>query len=270
MSITLSYSGLEKYKTCPRLFKYHYIDKIRDKRKSSALLFGNAIDEALNALLETKKLPVAIKRFEEVMTNCEDEKNVITYSSDFIEGYNWHESLTLKGMNFLRKYHEEVLPQLEDVIAVQKKIEKTNQFGDKIIGYIDFIGKWKDQDGISIIDNKTSSKSYSKKMIETSRQLALYAWALNYDKISYVVMRKDFNSKGECRPIQVLHHTIDQELIDEVLHEFDVVLQSIKEKKFEPTDNMSTCKFMFGKKCPYFDLCHNDMSVEDCTHLEKK
>ena len=50
----LSHSAGEKYTTCPAQYKLHYIDRIRSHKLGSALHFGNAIDESLNVLLETK------------------------------------------------------------------------------------------------------------------------------------------------------------------------------------------------------------------------
>ena len=268
--IKLSYSGLEKYKTCPRMYRLHYIDRIRTTDKSSALLFGNAIDESLNILLQEKDLQKSIGKFENLMNQWKDDESVNFFKSDYIHNKSGWDSLYIRGLEFIEKYNKEIIPNIEKVIDVQTEIKKVNQFGDTIIGFADFIVKWKDDDFITVVDNKTSSKSYSKKMIETSRQLALYAWALDYENISYVVMRKDLNSKGQIRPIQILNHKIDKKLVEEVLQEVDYVLQSIKNEEFEPTKNISTCKFMFGKKCPYFDLCHHNKTVEECDNLERK
>ena len=54
MGIKLSHSAATKYKTCPQQYKLHYLDRIRPDKLGSALLFGSALDEALNVLLETK------------------------------------------------------------------------------------------------------------------------------------------------------------------------------------------------------------------------
>lgn len=50
----LSHSASEKYETCPKMYQLHYIDRIRSNKLGSALLFGSAIDEALNILLSTR------------------------------------------------------------------------------------------------------------------------------------------------------------------------------------------------------------------------
>lgn len=47
----LSFSGYQKYVTCPHSYKLHYVDRIRPIETSSALIFGSAMDSGLNALL---------------------------------------------------------------------------------------------------------------------------------------------------------------------------------------------------------------------------
>jgi len=62
--------------TCGQKYKYHYIDKLREKVTSSALLFGSAIDEALNSALIAKREGTLtddwtpyLAKFEEFWTN---------------------------------------------------------------------------------------------------------------------------------------------------------------------------------------------------------
>ncbi len=54
MTNKLSHSAVERYLKCPTSYKFHYIDKIRPKTASANLLFGSALDEAINALLLNK------------------------------------------------------------------------------------------------------------------------------------------------------------------------------------------------------------------------
>ena len=53
--VNLSYSAVEKYKFCPALYKYHYIDRIRPIQVGSPLPFGSALDEAFGRLKLDKK-----------------------------------------------------------------------------------------------------------------------------------------------------------------------------------------------------------------------
>jgi hypothetical protein len=49
--LKLSHSSVSSYQTCARKYYYHYIEKLRPKEQSAALLWGSAIDTALNYLL---------------------------------------------------------------------------------------------------------------------------------------------------------------------------------------------------------------------------
>lgn len=48
----LSHSSVSKWQQCPKLWYYHYEEKLRPKYQSGALFFGSAIDNAINALLK--------------------------------------------------------------------------------------------------------------------------------------------------------------------------------------------------------------------------
>jgi len=50
----ISHSQVNMYSTCARKYKFHYIDRLRSKYLSGALLFGGALDIALNDLLKNK------------------------------------------------------------------------------------------------------------------------------------------------------------------------------------------------------------------------
>lgn len=50
--IKLSQSGMNQFMQCARKYQYHYINKYREKTTSAALLWGSAIDEALNVMLK--------------------------------------------------------------------------------------------------------------------------------------------------------------------------------------------------------------------------
>lgn len=62
MSIKLSHSAKSKYLQCGHSYKLHYIDKLRPVSISSALIFGSAIDEAINCLLLSgRENPAALR-----------------------------------------------------------------------------------------------------------------------------------------------------------------------------------------------------------------
>lgn len=66
-TLRLSNTAVDTYTACPFKYKLHYVDKIRAKTIGSALIFGKAVDEALNVLLLTKKKELT-----------EEEKTLVT------------------------------------------------------------------------------------------------------------------------------------------------------------------------------------------------
>ncbi len=51
----LSHSSVSTYLTCGQKYKLHYIDRLRSTQMHSALVFGSAIDKALDAMLQDHK-----------------------------------------------------------------------------------------------------------------------------------------------------------------------------------------------------------------------
>jgi hypothetical protein len=73
----LSHSAATKFQQCPRAYKFHYIDRLRPKIQSAALLFGSAVDAACGALLKNEgKDPVRIFTY---MWNFSDINSERTY-----------------------------------------------------------------------------------------------------------------------------------------------------------------------------------------------
>lgn len=52
----LSFSKISSYSICGERYRLHYLENLREKWARASLLFGSAIDEALNTLLETRDL----------------------------------------------------------------------------------------------------------------------------------------------------------------------------------------------------------------------
>ena len=63
----LSHSQVSRYSMCPTSYKYHYVDRIRTTVQSAALVFGSALDGALNCILTGEGDAEA--EFEKLFTN---------------------------------------------------------------------------------------------------------------------------------------------------------------------------------------------------------
>jgi PD-(D/E)XK nuclease superfamily len=75
MSIKLSHSAKSKYLQCGHSYRLHYIDKLRPVTLSSNLVFGSAIDNALNKMLESKMDRAFKQTPQELLQNTIDEFN---------------------------------------------------------------------------------------------------------------------------------------------------------------------------------------------------
>jgi hypothetical protein len=205
---------------CSLCYKLHYIDGIRPVRGKSALLFGGALEEALNKLLLTRDLIQAKAEFYNKWKGVHindryinaPECDLIDYSkSDLDEelvnytetnGYpqdgkniNWR-SLLYKGMLFIEQYHKEVLPKIKEVIAVQEPVSLKNDDGDEITGILDLIVIWEDGKTY-LLDNKSSSVKYEPDSAKLGQQLPLYFYIVKekykLDGVGYIVLSKKIN-----------------------------------------------------------------------------
>lgn len=86
MAIKLSHSQISKYQMCGHSYKLHYLDKIRSTVQSAALVFGSALDRALNELLrpEGKKSPQDIFDYNFRFTDVNGEKVYIPLSTKMV------------------------------------------------------------------------------------------------------------------------------------------------------------------------------------------
>lgn len=71
MSNKLSHSSVNKFSDCPTAWRLHYVERLRGTTQSAALLFGTAIDKAVEDLVLTRNLEDAKKTFLAYWTSAE-------------------------------------------------------------------------------------------------------------------------------------------------------------------------------------------------------
>lgn len=218
MSLKLSHSGKNKYISCGESYRLHYIERIRSQSTGSALVFGAAMDNALNLMLLNKDkencLQDSIKEFKTHWLTHKDNPNIDYFKSDFdidlidveTSDGNWH-SLFRKAGFLLEAYHRDIIPQIKEVIEVQKSVELLDDEGNNFNGIVDAIVRL--QDGrVVVMDNKTSATKYEKDSVAKSDQLAIYQeilnikeqdpadpWKHKIEACAYAVMSKKLNKK---------------------------------------------------------------------------
>lgn len=106
---------------------------------------------------------------------------------------NWL-CLHRKGLLMVDAFRKKILPNIQEVYAVQREIKIDGDDGDSITGFIDFVAKWNDGRTV-VFDIKTSSIHYDADSVLTSPQLAIYVAAVEQEfktrTAGYIVFKKN-------------------------------------------------------------------------------
>jgi hypothetical protein len=165
-------------------------------------------------------------------------------------------SLVEKGKLMLSAYNRDIVPQIEEVHSLQKRISLSNPDGDEIVGLIDFTASFKDQPGVKyVMDNKTSSEPYKADSVEQSEQLSTYCEAEGLKTAGYAVVQKKLFKREPFIRTQLIKGEIPEKTFEKTLDSFEKTCYSIESGQFE--QNWNSC-FAFGRMCEYFKLCKYD------------
>lgn len=211
--IKISHTSSQMYLECGRKYDLHYNKKLRSKYTKSPLVFGSAIDQALNELLLTRDVDKAKTLFIAKMThivvnginyNLEETPDIVRWSKNDVEPVLSEDprlSLIRKGELAIEAYNAKIMPRIKKVIAVQKDVLIENKEGDQLKGALDLVVEWEDG-RILLLDNKTTSVPYKEDSASQSPQLNLYYWAekskYKFDAIGFIVMSKKI-LLNECK-----------------------------------------------------------------------
>lgn len=270
----LSFSAREKYELCPYKYYLHYVMKYRSSLMSSALCFGNALDIALNSLLEQKDdyhfvFDYEWSKYEGQVGNIQFYKSDLDASlllPEELELSNQMQnfiSLKRKGHKLLDAYKEHIFPKIKEVISVQGEVtisgydEQGEITDDSIYGKLDLIAMIEHQGEVhkALLDNKTTSEPYPKNAVQTKDQLALYAQGFpDIKHFGYLTLNKK-NYKT-----QIIIDEIPETKKQSVLDKFVNTLDNIKQNNFDK--NFKSC-YAFGRRCEFWTHCHQGYFSED-------
>lgn len=291
----ISHSAFRKFMTCPQMYNLHYNLRLRPLGLSSALLFGSAMDEALNVMLLKTGDPYKVFKDNFTWEVCEgiqyhkDDLDMSIFNKEQLEllhyrnfEYKSWASLRVKGRMLIEKYEDEILPRINKVYKVQKELEGRRGFIDVIVDFDDY--------GKVLLDHKTASRPYKYDAIENDTQLSLYSHHENIDKVGFIVLNKKINqnlvktckkcgfngsySRHKSCP-EIINgirchgewtsttnpEAVIQVLISDVpkdLQKFTVDSISKVEKCINAgyyTPNLNSCSKYYGKDCPYKNYC---------------
>ena len=144
----LSHSQIARYSQCAKSYQYHYIDKLRPTTTSGALLFGSALDSALNILLLENDLKKAKEEFVIKFTDGEinGEKVYIPTSTQVVYAYNDFDSDLLD---------KKVYKEIKDIFGEQYGTDISS-----VLGYYKELTSKKSTQGLGSF-NESDRKLYS-------------------------------------------------------------------------------------------------------------
>lgn len=171
--VRLSFSRIDAYATCPRRFRYAYVDRLPG-RPGPHLSFGTSIHRALEAFYD-RKLP-----------SCPTEDELLGFlyqrwdASGFAElpreeqiGFYRH------AQQVLRAFHRRAAPSYRLPAATEVWFELPVDYEAVVVGSIDRVDV--DDDGrFHIVDYKTNRRIKDRTRVAASLQLALYALACRH------------------------------------------------------------------------------------------
>jgi hypothetical protein len=230
-----SYTQIDIYKNCPRLYYYRYGKKIWAP-KGKNLLFGDLVHTKIAEKLYTGEYEITKKD----ITWPDVFQNVRFKVEKLIEG----------GMKKLKELG--VNPKLIKKEHIEFKLK-----GPKFKGKIDFMGFLENYDPI-IIDWKTTSWDYEVHQILSSWQLMSYAWLIWKNKgfiplTAYITLDK---KTDQTRHYITQHNENDMFEFEHLLEWAD---DGIKRKQFPK--NEKNC-FAFGQQCEFYEKCWGNKTVD--------
>lgn len=269
--MNISYSKVQLYTTCPYKYYLQYVEKWSPDKTFTPLLFGSAIDSALNYVLlrlkhhHTPVAPVAKAIFSKVMNTWSLEKNELSYfknetpdRDDFDEldfedkQLAVHAHLCAIGEKMIDTYITEIAPSFARIISVQTKRFIPNEAGDNLVLITDFKAELLDGRVVTF-DNKTSSdikKYYGPSSVKKSTQLAIYTEFEPSRLAGYIALQKKLVD-GAIKWNMVVDE-IQETQAETAFNEIDGALHGIKSGEFPK--NVLSC-YSFGRQCEFWGLC---------------
>ena len=239
--MTYSYTQLSQYLTCPRRYRYRYLDGWREKDTRAAMLFGRAFEQGLSAYFRHED-PAAV-----LFREWAAHRNIpLEYSN----GSNW-DGMLRQGIQLLERFVQDDRirirqPQKNLQVQFTRPLSRGNEF----VAYIDAIGHL---DGSRcLLEWKTTSCRYPEEpegLLTLDPQLICYSWMSGIADVAQIVF-----VRKRLVEIQYLRTTITDEQRTEFGQLAEDTISRIESAQFLPHSGVrfpqSPCT-----SCPYLGLC---------------
>lgn len=239
--MTYSYSQINQYLSCPRGYRYRYLEGWKEKDSRANLVFGRAFEQALSAYY----------RGDDCGQHFHDEWAKFRGSElDFSRGDTW-DSMFTQGIQLLERFcQEDRVHILSPASHLQARVSRQLSAGSEFVSFIDAIGEIDGRQ--SIIEWKTTSARYSEEpvgLLALDPQLLCYSWMTGISEVAMVVF-----VRKRCPEIQYLRTTISDEQRAQYAALVEDTIAQIESARFLQHSGIrfpnNVCV-----ACPYIGLC---------------
>jgi CRISPR/Cas system-associated exonuclease Cas4 (RecB family) len=253
--LTYSYSQVSQFLTCPRRYRYRYLDGWREKDVRAAMLFGRAFEQALAALFRQQDPAVAL--FEQWVP-CKNLE--LVYS-----GHDTWDSMLQQGVQLLERFVQDgrvEVPKPESRQQVQ--FTRRLRSGNSFVGFVDALGEL---DGIHcVLEWKTTSARYPEEpagLTALDPQLVCYSWITGIEEVAQVVF-----VRKRTVEVQYLRATITTQQRQEFETLVEDTVRRIESGLFLPQSGIrfpqNPCT-----SCPFVGLCLGQPQLASSTLLRE-
>jgi CRISPR/Cas system-associated exonuclease Cas4 (RecB family) len=239
--MTYSYTQISQYLTCPRRYRFRYLDGWKEKDNRAAMLFRRAFEQALGAYFRRED-PGDVLFREWSASKNQDLK--------FSNRDSWDRMLE-QGIMLLTRFCQDDRVRISQPRRnLQIKVEKELQGKNDFVAYVDGIGQL---DGSRcLLEWKTSSSRYPEEpngLLSLDPQLVCYSWMTGISEVAQIV----FVRKRQVE-VQYLRTTITEQQRQEFGHVVEDTVHRIQSAEFLPHSGIrfpqNPCS-----SCPYVGFC---------------
>jgi CRISPR/Cas system-associated exonuclease Cas4 (RecB family) len=250
-----SYTQISQYLTCPRRYRYRYLDGWKQKDNRAVMLFGRAFEQALAAYFRREDPGDALFR---EWTACKDQ------CLQFSNRDTWDRMLEQGIMLLIRFCQDDRVrirqPRRNLQIKVSKRLSPLNDF----VSYVDAIGEL---DGNRcLLEWKTSSSRYPEQpdgLLALDPQLVCYSWMTGIADVAQIVF-----VRKRLAEVQYLRTTITDEQREEFGQLVEETIHRIQSAQFLPHSGIrfpqNPCS-----TCPYVGFCLGQQDIAEAALVRR-
>jgi len=249
-----SYTQISQYLTCPRRYRYRYLDGWKEKDTRAAMLFGRAFELALGAFFRREDPGDVLFR---EWSACKEQ------DLQFSNHDTWDRMLE-QGMKLLIHFCQDNRIHIAQPRR-NLQIKFTRPVGrNEFVAYIDGIGQLDEER--CLLEWKTSASRYPEEpvgLLALDPQLVCYSWMTGISEVAQIVF-----VRKRMVEIQYLRTTITEEQRREFGQLVEDTVRRIESAEFLPHSGIrfpqNPCT-----SCPYVGLCLGRRDAADATLVRR-